>query len=116
MAEAIGAERVEPVRVLDTRHDKIIDHPEFVQSFRAALGVPGVDLRSVPFKARLQAGSLFCTGIIWCRADGRLRRWVAWGSREAERPHCGAFFRSRAQKSQRVLNIRFRGSPWDAEV
>ncbi|HBO2090419.1 TPA: pyoverdine non-ribosomal peptide synthetase PvdD, partial [Pseudomonas aeruginosa] len=37
MAEAIGAERVEPVRVLDTRHDKIIDHPEFVQSFRAAL-------------------------------------------------------------------------------
>ncbi|WP_373452546.1 hypothetical protein, partial [Pseudomonas aeruginosa] len=26
-----------PVRVLDTRHDKIIDHPEFVQSFRAAL-------------------------------------------------------------------------------
>ncbi|MFO5989415.1 hypothetical protein, partial [Pseudomonas aeruginosa] len=22
---------------LDTRHDKIIDHPEFVQSFRAAL-------------------------------------------------------------------------------
>ncbi|HEJ4088702.1 TPA: pyoverdine non-ribosomal peptide synthetase PvdD, partial [Pseudomonas aeruginosa] len=37
MAEVIGAERVEPVRVLDTRHDKIIDHPEFVQSFRAAL-------------------------------------------------------------------------------
>ncbi|WP_400638434.1 pyoverdine non-ribosomal peptide synthetase PvdD [Pseudomonas aeruginosa] len=37
MAEAIGAERVEPVQVLDTRHDKIIDHPEFVQSFRAAL-------------------------------------------------------------------------------
>ncbi|WP_457861704.1 amino acid adenylation domain-containing protein [Pseudomonas aeruginosa] len=37
MAEAIGAERVEPVRVLDIRHDKIIDHPEFVQSFRAAL-------------------------------------------------------------------------------
>ncbi len=59
MAEAIGAERVEPVRVLDTRHDKIIDHPEFVQSFRAALERAGRDLRSVPFKARLQAGSLF---------------------------------------------------------
>ncbi|EZP02702.1 pyoverdine non-ribosomal peptide synthetase PvdD, partial [Pseudomonas aeruginosa] len=41
MAEAIGAERVEPVRVLDTRHDKIIDHPEFVQSFRAALEYAG---------------------------------------------------------------------------
>ncbi|MDF5906094.1 thioesterase domain-containing protein [Pseudomonas aeruginosa] len=36
-----GAGRVEPVRVLDTRHDKIIDHPEFVQSFRAALEYAG---------------------------------------------------------------------------